>query len=186
MTGITFPIETPRLRIRPMIEADASDLHELYSDKEAMKYLTTRTPSTVEESRDWVRAKMDLQESDGLSMWSIVEKASGHVIGDCGLQYEDEGRTEVGLGFRLRRASWHQGFAFESSAACLAAGFEQLGLDRILSMTHADNLAAQRLMHRLGMEFLEGRTWSDMPMVVHVTTDASHHLSALPSKETGR
>jgi RimJ/RimL family protein N-acetyltransferase len=168
-----------------MTEADASDLHELYSDKDAMKYLTARTPSTVEESLDWVRAKMALQDADGLSMWSIVEKATDHVIGDSGLQYEDDSRTEVGLGFRLRRASWHQGFAFEASAACLRAGFEQLGIDRIFSMTHADNVAAQRLMLRLGMEFLERRTWNDMPMVVHVTTDASRHLP-LPAAEGAR
>jgi ribosomal-protein-alanine N-acetyltransferase len=168
-----------------MTEADASDLHELYSDKDAMKYLTTRTPSTVEESLDWVRTKMALQAADGLSMWSIVEKATGHVIGDCGLQCEDDSRTEVGLGFRLRRASWHHGFAFEASAACLRAGFEQLRIDRIFSMTHANNVAAQRLMHRLGMEFLERRTWSNRPMVVHVTTDASRHLP-LPTSEGAR
>lgn len=168
-----------------MTEADASDLHELYSDTDAMKYLTERTPSTVEESLEWVRSKMALQEADGLSMWSIVEKATGHVIGDCGLQYEDDSRTDVGLGFRLRRASWHQGFAYEASAACLRAGFEQLGVDRIFSMTHADNLPAQRLMLRLGMAFLERRTWSNMPMVVHVTTDASRHLP-LPGSEGAR
>jgi [ribosomal protein S5]-alanine N-acetyltransferase len=160
-----------------MAEADASDLHELYSDTDAMKYLTTRTPSTVEESLDWVRTKMALHASDGLSMWSVVEKATGHVIGDCGLQYEDDSHAEVGLGFRLRRASWHQGFAFEASAACLRAGFEQLGIDRIYSMTHADNVPAQRLMRRLGMEFLEQRTWNDMAMVVYVTTAASRRLS---------
>jgi ribosomal-protein-alanine N-acetyltransferase len=166
-----------------MTEADASDLHELYSDKDAMKYLTHRTPSTVEESLGWVRSKMALQEADGLSMWSIVERTSGHVIGDCGLQYEGDSRTEVGLGFRLRRASWHQGFAYEASAACLEAGFEQLGLNVIIGMTHEDNLAAQRLMLRLGMEFRERRTWNDMPMVVHVTTEASRHLP-LPASES--
>lgn len=159
-----------------MRDADATDLHELYSDKDAMKYLTTRTPSTVADSLDWVHAKMELQEADGLSMWSVVEKATGHVIGDCGLQYEDDTHNEVGLGFRLRRASWHQGFAFEASAACLRAGFEQLGINRILSMTHADNLAAQRLMRRLAMEFIEERTWNGMPMVLYATTEASHHL----------
>lgn len=159
-----------------MQEADASDLHELYSDGDAMKYLTQRTPKTVEDSLGWVRTKMALHEADGLSMWSIVEKATGRVIGDCGLQYEDDSHTEIGLGFRLRRASWHQGFAYEASAACLQAAFEQLGIERIFSMTHADNLAAQRLMLRLGMEFLERRSWNDLPMVVYVTTDASHHL----------
>lgn len=168
-----------------MTEADASDLHELYSDKDAMKYLTQRTPSNVAESLDWVRTKMDLQAADGLSMWSIVEKASGQVIGDCGLQYEDEGRTEVGLGFRLRRASWHRGLAFEASAACLRAGFDQLRFDRIIGVTHEDNLAAQRLMLRLGMEFLERRMWDGMSMVVHVTTDASHD-APLPTSEHAR
>jgi len=179
MGSIRFPIETPRLRIRPMDDADATDLHELYSDKDAMKYLGTQTPSTVEDSLDWVHAKMERQDAEGLSMWSIVEKATGRVIGDCGLQYEDETHREVGLGFRLRRASWHQGFAFEAAAACLGAGFEQLGLDRIVSLTHADNLPAQTLMRRLGMEFVEERKWGDLPMVLYVTTDASHHLSAL-------
>jgi len=176
MSRIALPLETARLRIRPMSEADATDLHELYSDRDAMKYLTSRPPTTVEESLAWVRQKMELQEAEGLSLWSIVEKASGHVIGDCGLQYEDDERTELGLAFRLRRRSWHQGLAFEASAACLRAGFEQLGVDRIVGITHEDNVAAQRLMLRLGMEFLEQRTWEGMPMVAHITTDASHHL----------
>jgi ribosomal-protein-alanine N-acetyltransferase len=159
-----------------MSEADATDLHELYSDRDAMKFLTSRTPTTVEESLAWVRQKIELQEAEGLSLWSIVEKASGHVIGDCGLQYEDDARSELGLAFRLRRASWRQGFAFEASAACLRAGFEQLDVDRIVGITHEDNVAAQRLMLRLGMEFLEQRSWEGLPMVVHITTDASHHL----------
>ena len=167
-----------------MQEADATDLHELYSDQEAMKYLTSHTPQTVEDSLGWVRTKMALHEADGLSMWSIVENATGHVIGDVGLQYEDESRSEIGLGFRLRRASWHQGFAYEASATCMRAGFEQLGIERIFSMTHADNLAAQRLMQRLGMEFLERRAWNDLPMVVYVTTDASHHLPVRPNLAT--
>jgi RimJ/RimL family protein N-acetyltransferase len=176
MNRIALPLETERLRIRPMSEADVTELHELYSDREAMKYLTTRTPTTVEESLAWVRGKMELQAAEGLSLWSIVEKATGHVIGDCGLQYEDDARTDLGIGFRLRRRSWHQGFAFEASAACLRAGFEQLGVDRIVGITHADNLAAQRLMDRLGMAFEGRRTWEGMPMVLYATTDASHHL----------
>jgi ribosomal-protein-alanine N-acetyltransferase len=89
------------------------------------------------------------------------------VIGDCGLQFEDEARTEIGLACRLRRSAWHQGYAQEVSAACLRAGFDQLGLNRIVGVTHELNIAARRLMERLGMEYLEQREWQAMPMVVY-------------------
>jgi RimJ/RimL family protein N-acetyltransferase len=132
-----------------------------------MRYLTEHPPQTIEDTLAWIRPKIAQQEADGLSLWAIVDKASGNVIGDCGLQFEDEARTEIGLACRLRRSAWHRGYAQEASGACLRAGFEQLGVDRIVGITHELNITARRLMTRLGMRYLEQREWEGMPMVVY-------------------
>ena len=156
---IRFPIETERLSIRPMEADDAADLHEVYGDAETMRFLTAEVPRSVDESRDWIADKMDRQARDGISLWSVVEGGSGRVIGDCGLQYEDDEHTEVGLGFRFNRTFWGRGYAREATAACLSAGFEQLGLDRIVAGTDERNERARRLLTALGMRHVGEGSW---------------------------
>ena len=162
---IAFPIETPRLLIRPMQLGDAEDLHEVYADVETMQHLETDLPRTVEESREWVKTKMDLHEKDGLSLWAVVERRSGRVIGDCGLQWEDigTGRQEVCLGGRGNRAFWRQGYGIEAALACMRAGFERLELERISASTAPDNVPARRLLDRIGM-VEEGSTGEGWPV----------------------
>lgn len=153
---ITFPLETPRLLVRPLVLADAEDLFEAYGDADAMVHLTPDVPRDLAGAQEWARAKIELFERDGgLSLWAVVERATGRVIGDCGLQHEDYGwGPEVGLGGRGNRRFWGQGYALEASSACLRAGFDQLGLDRIGAETAPANLPAQRLLRRLGMKLV--------------------------------
>jgi RimJ/RimL family protein N-acetyltransferase len=100
MPLVRLPIETERLSIRPLRLDDAIELHELYSDAQAMRYLASRVPTTVAESEEWVRSKIDLfARDDGLSLWAVVERATGAVVGDAGLQWETyDGRVlDLGL-----------------------------------------------------------------------------------------
>jgi ribosomal-protein-alanine N-acetyltransferase len=150
---IAFPLLTSRLLIRPLRLDDAEEFLAVYGDADTMKHLTSAVPSTVEAAREWVRSKIELHESDdGLSLWAVVERESERIVGDVGLQHEDYGwGTEVGIGGRGNREFWHRGLAMEASFACLSAGFDTLGLDRIGAETAPDNIPAQRLLRRLGM-----------------------------------
>ncbi|HZR95919.1 MAG TPA: GNAT family N-acetyltransferase [Gaiellaceae bacterium] len=151
MTKVDLPIETERLEIRPLRLDDAEQLHELYSDADAMRFLTGDVPSTIEESRGWVQAKIDLFErDDGLSLWAAVERATGEVVGDVGLQWEDYDGRVVDLGCRVVPSRWGRGYAREASAAVLAAGFRDLDVERICAATHVANVAARRVLERLG------------------------------------
>ncbi|MFN2484570.1 MAG: GNAT family N-acetyltransferase [Candidatus Limnocylindria bacterium] len=156
---IRFPLETERLLIRPMEADDAADLHAVYGDAETMRYLTEQVPRNVEETRGWMAAKMDQHTRDGISLWSVVERATGRVIGDCGLQYEDDEHSDVALGFRFNRALWGRGYGREATAACLTAGFEQLGVGRILAGTDVENARARRLLTWLGMRYVREGSW---------------------------
>lgn len=97
MIRVNLPIETKRFVIRPMREEDTADLFEVYRDADALRHLHLEVPTSVEEATAWVRAKMERHEREGLSLWSVVERRTGAVVGDGGLQRERDESDDVGL-----------------------------------------------------------------------------------------
>jgi [ribosomal protein S5]-alanine N-acetyltransferase len=162
---IRFPIKTSRLIIRPMQLDDAEALLAVYGDTETMQHLNSELPSNVAEAREWVQIKIDLFDRDGqLSLWTVIHTESGQIVGDVGLQHEDYGSgSVVGIGGRGNRQFWRQGLGFEAAAATIAAGFEQLNLDAIGAETRPENLPAQALLAKLGMQ-LAGRNTQGWPV----------------------
>ena len=169
MTGIHLPIETDRLVIRPLRLEDAEDLHELYSDADGLRFLTTEPAETVEYSRRWVQAKIDLFGRDeGMSLWAVVERESGRVIGDAGLQWEDiHGRRELDLGCRIAPSRRGRGYGTQASSAILQAAFAA-GLTRITAQTDVGNAAARRVLERLGFRADGTTEWHGHKMAVYV------------------
>lgn len=55
------------------------------------------------------------------------------------------------VGWRLHPDQWGRGLATEGGRASLRYGFEQLDLDRIISIFMPDNAASGRVMDKLGM-----------------------------------
>ena len=169
MPAIRLPIETKRLIIRPLRLDDANDLHELYSDADAMQFLETNVPRVIEESRAWVQSKIDLFErDDGMSLWALVGRESGRVIGDAGLQWEEiAGDRELDLGCRIVRRLHGRGYATEASAAILRAAFDA-GFNRVTAQTATDNAAALEVLRRVGFR-IEGETkWEGRTMAIGV------------------
>jgi ribosomal-protein-alanine N-acetyltransferase len=128
--------------------ADADSLHTVWGDPEVTHHLGNPLP-TVAATGDLLAAKVAQQERDGFSLWTVEERATGAIIGTVGLQYEDG--PEIGLGFLVAKAYWGQGYGREGAAAAVRAGFEQLGLDRIIGITEHANVPARRLMDAIGM-----------------------------------
>jgi lincosamide nucleotidyltransferase A/C/D/E len=169
MPAIRLPIETERLIIRPLRLDDAHDLHELYSDAETMRFLETAVPRTIDESRAWVQSKIALFERDGgMSLWALVERESGRVIGDAGLQWEEIGGARgLDLGCRVVRRLHGRGCATEASAAILRAAFGA-GFIRVTAQTALDNEAARHVLRRIGFR-VEGKTeWQGRQMAFAV------------------
>ena len=171
MARIRLPIETERLQVRPLRLDDARNLHELYSDAEAMRFLADAAtiPHTLAESEAWVQSKVDLFErDDGLSLWAVVERASGRVIGDAGLQWETMAdRRELDLGCRIVRRLQGRGYATEASSAILRAAFDA-GFNRVAAQTATNNAAALEVLRRIGFR-IEGETeWEGRTMAFGV------------------
>jgi RimJ/RimL family protein N-acetyltransferase len=61
------------------------------------------------------------------------------------------GGSAVEVGWRLPREHWGLGYATDAGRAAIAYGFDELGLDEIVSFTSHLNEPSRRVMERLGM-----------------------------------
>jgi len=140
-------LETPRLRLRPMVAADATPLLALFGDRRFMKSFNA-TPFDRTAMHRWVARNLTHQEVYGFGLFAIEERQSGTVIGDCGLELMDLGAE---LGYDLRRDRWGRGFATEAACAVRDHAFGELGIDRLVSLIRVGNQPSSRVAEKVGM-----------------------------------
>ncbi len=93
-------------------------------------------------------------EAQGWSNWAVERRDTDEFVGFVGLTVPTRVLPFtpcVEVGWRLARRHWHRGHATEAARACLALGFEVLGLKEIVSFTALLNQPSRAVMERLGM-----------------------------------
>lgn len=156
-------IETPRLWLRPLTLTDLNDLTQIYSDPEVMRYRLISQPATREQTQKMLESYLNHWNEHGFGRWATIHKASGKLIGHCGLEYLAT-RDDVEISYLLQRDYWGQGLATESATILLNYGFETLQLERLVALANPQNLASRRVIEKIGMQYekniqLYGKTW---------------------------
>jgi RimJ/RimL family protein N-acetyltransferase len=148
----TIRFETERLILRQMTEEDTDAMLLVFSDPKVMKYFGGVIFDRPRMEK-WVAENLEHHQEHGFSLWSVVLKETGEVIGDCGLETDTiEGELKVGLGFDFQSKYWNQGYATEAAKAALAHGFATYGLDKIYGWIDPENKASQRVAEKAGMK----------------------------------
>ena len=146
-------------------------LVELDSDVEVMRYLTGEPTSRDEVERKVLPEILARYETHPeLGTFAAHEKATGAFVGWFGLQPTGEAGT-VGVGYRLNRGAWGQGYATEGTRALIDKAFGELGMARVVADTMAVNTKSRRVMVKAGLRFVR---------VFHV-----HFDEPLPGTEYG-
>lgn len=145
-------IETERLLLRRVEEPDATVLAELWSDPRVTRYMGG--PRDFEK----VRLELETEAREGAvhatGWWPVVEKASGCVVGDCGLiAKEVDGREEIELIYVFAFDFWGKGYATEAAFALRDHAFYRLGLPRVVALIDLENHASARVAEKIGMQF---------------------------------
>ena len=153
LAGITWPVRTDRLVLRPATSADLEPTWRFRRLDSVSRWIT-RAPQTLEEYRDQFDDPASLAKT-------IVIELDGEVIGDLMLAVEDAwAQAEVAeqargvqaeLGWSLHPDFAGHGYASEAVRALLRLCFEELGLRRVIAQCFADNEPSWRLMERVGM-----------------------------------
>jgi ribosomal-protein-alanine N-acetyltransferase len=149
---VSAPLETERLRLRPVVADDLDHFAALYRDPDVMRFIGTRGPLTREQTRERLDFMLDHWRQHGFGMWSLWRKADGAFVGRCGMRYLEES-PEVELGYTLARPFWGQGFATEASRAVVRYAFDVLKLDRLVAVADPANTASVNVMKKIGMAF---------------------------------
>ena len=147
--------DTPRLVVRRVGDDDAVAWRAIFCDPEVMRFGgPARTPQWV---RDTIADMIEHRYGEwGFGRWSVVEKATGAVVGVAGLtRYANRMLTsgEAEIGYRFARSCWGLGYATEAVSAAAAAGFEVFGVARIVAHIDRANVASIRVAEKLGMHF---------------------------------
>jgi RimJ/RimL family protein N-acetyltransferase len=145
-------LETKRLILRPMREADIEALHLIFTDPKVMAAFN-HDPFTREQMERWLKRNLDHQNEFGYGLFSVSLKETGELIGDCGLeQMEDQDAAE--LGYDFRSDFWNQGYATEAACAVRDYAFDVLHLPNLISLIRVGNLSSKRVAEKVGMSLV--------------------------------
>jgi RimJ/RimL family protein N-acetyltransferase len=153
---MTAPLElrTDRLRLRRWLPADHAPFAALNADPRVTEYLPG--PLSREES-DALVARIEAHfDQHGFGLWAVETRHVEAFAGFIGLlvpRFEAHFTPCVEIGWRLGAEHWGHGYATEGARAVLAFGFEELGLEEIVSFTVPGNARSRRVMERIGMTY---------------------------------
>ena len=144
--------ETPRTVLREYQDDDLMSLHVILSDSITMQFWPA--PFTPEATTGWIERQIHSYAERGYGRWSVIDKQSGDQIGDVGFLFtEVNGQPEIDLGYIIHYPYWRQGFAFETTSACLEYARAHLPITRVVANMAHDHLASKRVAEKLGMRF---------------------------------
>lgn len=143
-------LQTERLILRQLTDADVAPMAKILGDPEVMRY-SVRGVLSEGATAEFVYWAGQCYALHGFGPWAVVEKASGTLLGFCALNQESvDGAEEVEIGYRLAPQFWGQGMATEVVRATLAYGFERLGLPSIIAIVQPANVASVRVIQKVG------------------------------------
>ncbi|VEB97628.1 Spermidine N(1)-acetyltransferase [Cedecea lapagei] len=143
-------IETPRLKLSPPTEADASALLSIFSDPQVMQYWNTAPWQSLDEAKGFItRSEEEMRDGKTLTL-CIHDKESGQLAGKCMLFSFAGPSRRAEIGFGLGREYWGKGLVNEAAGALIAYGFQALGLRRIEAEIDPDNQASAAALKKLG------------------------------------
>jgi len=159
-------LETVRLVLREFVPDDADALALVISDAETMRYYPA--PYDRAGVEQWIERNRQRYVRDGVGLWALVLKATGEMVGDCGIiRQEIEGESLYEIGYHLRRDLWGQGLATEAATACRDGGFAHLGVNRLISLIRPENVPSQRVAERNGMTIWKEIEWRGLRHYVY-------------------
>ncbi len=145
-----------RLGFRTWQDSDLAPMQALNQDPAVLEFFPAL--KTLEETAAFVERMQHDMAARGYCFFAVDTLVDKAFIGFIGLSqhtYLEEQGTVTEIGWRLQRRSWNQGYATEGAKACLRYGLEQLHLPAIYAATPLINVKSQRVMQKIGMEFLQ-------------------------------
>lgn len=143
-------IETERLLMRQLGQADFQTYAEYYNDEVTARYVG----GEMSRAQAWrhMASIAGHWVLKGFGIWAVEEKSSGDFIGCIGL-WEPEGWPELEVGYWLIESAQGRGYACEAALRARDFAYQELGATTLVSYIDPDNIPSIRLAERMGATF---------------------------------
>ena len=154
-----LPIETERLRLRPLVLTDAGAVERLAGDWEVARYTgSIPHPYPAGGATGWIRETWG-EGAAGHKLVAAIERRQDSVFLGCielDLTQDQRAREEriAALGYWVGRPYWGMGFTAEAAKALIEHGFLRLGLTRIEAAAVPANRRSIRVQEKLGFTYI--------------------------------
>ena len=143
-------LQTRRLRLRALREADAEAVQRYCSDREiASTTLHIPHPYPAGSAISWIRTHPEAYASGQSATW-VMDLPGCGLVGVIGLGLQPAHRRAE-LGYWVGRPHWGQGYASEAARAVVACAFEGFGMYRVHAHHLSRNPASGAVLRRAGM-----------------------------------
>jgi RimJ/RimL family protein N-acetyltransferase len=144
-------LQTDRLSMRPVVEADAALYCELYGDPETMRFVGP--PLSQERAQRGFRKMLEVigRRPPECVLLVIEEKATHQSIGIGAFQDFDSRRRRVQAGMMLGGGARGRGFGKEGLRALITYAFVAFAVDEVWTQHAPDNREAEGLTASLGL-----------------------------------
>ena len=157
-------LETERLTIRPLVEADIEPYAEIVADPQVM-HLITGEAESYEEASTYVQECMQSEREFGYSRYAVLLRDADELIGFCGFKHID---GVLDFGWRYAHRYWGQGYGTEAAEAVLEHGLRTLKLPVLFAAAFPENVGSVRIMQKIGMRPDSFADWEGRKVVRYI------------------
>ncbi|PFD31246.1 alanine acetyltransferase [Bacillus cereus] len=145
--------ETERLILRWFDVKDAPFILELVYDPAWIQFIGDKGVRNLEDAKNYIlNGPVDMYNKIGFGLYLVERKEDLTPIGMCGLIKRDS-LEDVDIGFAFLEKFRSKGYGYESAAAVMEYGRNELGLKRIVAITSIDNADSGKLLEKVGLRF---------------------------------
>lgn len=152
-------LETDRLILREILVSDAEAFFAMDNNPNVHRYLWNKPTQKIEETLEIITFVRKQYLDNGIGRFAIISKETKEFMGWAGLKFNTEmvnNKTNFyDIGYRLDEKFWGRGYASEASFAWVQYAFETLKIKTIEAATHIENVASNRILQKIGMQFTE-------------------------------
>ncbi|WP_342504979.1 GNAT family N-acetyltransferase [Sporosarcina sp. FSL K6-2383] len=149
--------ETSRLILYTLDDSHQDAAKEFWGEEEVMVFCDGASSHDV--LPRIIDAYRKCQETHGLSVYAVKDKASNEIIGAAGFNIIDS-VNKVELIYHYSKKSWGKGFATEAASACIEIARNHGGVQVITASASLENKGSLKVLEKIGFTFI-GVKWFD-------------------------
>ena len=176
-----YPLETPRLSIRPLSAQDLDSFVSYRQDPAVARFQSWETTYSKQQGLDLLRGQLGVEVpkvSDWLQL-AAIDKQSGALLGDVAIH--NVSGTCFELGFTISPLHQGRGIAKEAVARVIKFLTEEVGVRELIASTDSRNEPSKRLLNALGFSNQASKGWQEEFKGEAVSVDYFNLIPAAPT-----